>query len=78
MLKNLILLLLVAGCGTQLIPDLRPQGPRFCLVEEKRSFTQDEFDWRVVNAPWNLNRDLQTNTTYEDADCDAVLARASK
>ena len=51
-----------------------PRGPDFCLVEEKRKFSQQELDWRAKDAPWNLRRDYKTNTTWEDADCDAIRA----
>jgi len=37
----------------------------FCDVEEKRTFTQEELDWRAENAPWNLRKDFKTNTTWE-------------
>lgn len=55
--------MLLSGCETKEI--IVDQGPLFCDVEERRKFSQEEIDWRSVNAPWNLRRDLATNAAYE-------------
>jgi len=63
-----VILSTLAGClGTSI--DIEPNDkPLFCDVEEKREFTQEEIDWRSANAPWNLRRDIKTNTTW-DREC---------
>jgi len=51
----------------------------FCAIEEMRRFTQEEWDWRSVNAPVNLRRDIKTNTAWEREECDLYAERlASK
>jgi hypothetical protein len=61
------MLLTLAGCFRPEVPEY--SGPLFCDVEEPRRFSQEEIDWRAANAPWNLRRDFQTNTTW-DRECD--------
>ena len=41
------------------------EDAKFCDVEEKRRFSQEEINWRAEHAPWNLRRDYKTNTTWE-------------
>ena len=60
---TLPLVLLLAGCAQ---PEPIPTGPLFCDVEEPRRFTQDEWDWRSANAPWNLRRDVKTNAAWAE------------
>jgi hypothetical protein len=71
-LTVLSLTFLITGCGqTTIPPEVEPAEPepaRFCDVEEPRRFSQEELDWRSVNAPWNLRRDFKTNTTW-DREC---------
>jgi hypothetical protein len=69
----LILTFPLTGCGLWGQPDQPPpildEDPvLFCDVEEKRRFSQEEWDWRAANAPWNLRRDVKTNTTF-DREC---------
>lgn len=57
--------------GSCLKPDpVASTEPLFCDVEEPRRFTQEELDWRVAHAPWNLRRDWKTNETW-DRECQA-------
>ena len=81
MMKRLMLfpamalwILVVAGCATPAPVKPPPAGPDFCLVEEPRRFSQAELDWRASNGVTNLRRDFKTNTTWEDAGCDAIRA----
>lgn len=46
----------------------------FCLVEEKRKFTQEEIDVRAARWPANLRRDYKTNTAFEREGCAAKQA----
>lgn len=59
---------LLAGCAPKVVPSTAAE---FCLVEEKRKFTQEELDWRAANAPWNLRRDFKTNLAWEEFECDS-------
>lgn len=58
-----VALLALAGCGQ---PEPLPTGPLFCDIEEPRRFSQEEWDWRSDNAPWNLRRDVKTNAAWDD------------
>ena len=60
-----ILLFLPAGLCHEPIEIEVSDAALFCDVEEMRRFTQDEIDWRTVNAQRNLVRDYQTNLTFE-------------
>lgn len=57
-------LCLPAGSCLRPVP-VASTEPLFCDVEEKRVFTQEEIDWRVVHAPWNIRKDYKTNLTWE-------------
>jgi len=63
----LISLSLIAGCSPPIDIEVS-DAALFCDVEEPRRFTQDEIDWRTVNAQANLVRDYQTNLTW-DREC---------
>lgn len=58
----------MAGSCQPTPPILEDPPVLFCDIEEKRKFTQEEWDWRAVNAPWNLRRDVKTNTAW-DREC---------
>lgn len=73
-----ILLFLPAGLCQPPPPEVIPSSePLFCLTEEKRQFTQEEVDWRLINAPWNLQRDFRTNLAWEDEACEAKLSEVT-
>jgi len=55
---------LTVGCSGRDLPPI-DEAARFCDVEEKRRFTQEELDWRAANAPANLRKDFKTNLTFE-------------
>lgn len=71
---------LTTGCGSSPQPTPPPAdlGPPFCLVEEKRKFSQEEWAWRVENAAWNIRRDRNTNLNWEAFDCDGKLAAVAE
>jgi len=50
----------------------------FCAIEEQRKFSQEEWDWRAAHAPWNLRRDVKTNTAYEREECATYLERTAQ
>ena len=58
---------LMSGLGQTELP-VAQAGPLFCDVEERRVFTQEELDWRVLKAPAKLRKDWKTNTTW-DREC---------
>lgn len=60
-----ILLFLPAGLCHQPVEIEPSDEALFCDVEEPRRFTQEEIDWRAINAQWNLVKDYQTNLTFE-------------
>jgi len=53
--------LIAAGCSNPLAP-VEPELA-FCDAAEPRKFSQLEIDWRSENAPANLRKDFQDNTT---------------
>ena len=64
---------LLTGCAW-LFPDppiVVEDDALFCDIEEPRRFTQEELDWRAINAPWNLRRDYSTNLAW-DEECVAL------
>ena len=58
---------LLSGCDQQ-EPPILDDPVLFCDVEEPRRFSVEEWAWRSENAPWNLRRDVKTNTTW-DREC---------
>lgn len=56
---------LITGCAKPSPVLVASDEAAFCDVEEQRRFSQEEIDWRAVNAPWNLRRDYKTNKTFE-------------
>lgn len=56
---------LLSSCGEKPVVY---QGPLFCDLYEQRRFSQEEIDWRIANAPWNLKRDLTNNEDF-GAEC---------
>ena len=63
---TLVMLSILTGCSTKPVPVVEAF---FCDVEEPRKFSQEEIDWRVANAPWNLRKDFKTNETGK-RECD--------
>ena len=51
-------------------------GPPFCITEQPRRFTQEEWDTRVAKWDWNIRKDRTTNRNWEDFRCDELLAAA--
>lgn len=49
----------IAGCSRE--APVTAGNPLFCDIEHKRTFSQQEADWRAQNAPENLRFDLMTN-----------------
>jgi|TARA_R110000868_G_scaffold276708_1_gene536427 hypothetical protein len=37
----------------------------YCEIEDQRRFSQAEWDWRQINASWNLDRDIAVNLRRE-------------
>jgi len=68
-----ILLFLPAGMCQEPQEVIPSSEPLFCDIEEKRLFTQEEIEWRLINAPWNLKRDFRTNLAWDDEGCDVKL-----
>ena len=65
-------LFLTAGCSQKPTP-IPPvlTEPLFCdLVGEDDTFrwTQEEWEWRTENAPWNVRREMAINAHHE-AEC---------
>jgi len=65
----LILTFLLAGCAHKNVPVI--EKAFFCDIEEKRKFSQEEIEWREVNAPWNLTKDYRTNLAWERENCES-------
>jgi len=68
----ILVMFLIAGCAKNDPPPI-VTAALFCDVEEPRSFSQEEIDWRAANAPWNLRKDYKTNLTFERLDCSLKL-----
>lgn len=62
----------LTGCST---PTEVETEADFCAIEEPRRFSQEEWDWRSENAPWNLRKDVKTNTAWEREECDLYAER---
>ena len=62
---------LMSGCDPSRQIEVK-EDALFCDIEEPRRFSQAELDWRAANAPWNLRRDIKTNTAWEREECDQV------
>lgn len=59
--------LVLVGCSPPL-PAPEPI-PNYCLLTEPRSFSHEEFDWRLANAPGNLRYQIEQNETRK-AECE--------
>lgn len=63
--------MMLTGCSDPVIEDVPIEAREawfrsvHCKIEEKRKFTQEEYDTRREKWPANLARDLRTNKSLE-------------